>query len=56
MTFVIYEGMLLWPVRHMEGSYRYGQGSDFNGKDPGTFDKSREDMNEDGLNLILTVI
>ena len=34
---------------HGKDPYRYGQGPDFNGKDPGTFDKSREDMNEDGL-------
>ena len=50
MTFVIYEGMLLWPVRHMGRILTdMGKAQISMGRIQELFDKSREDMNEDGL-------
>ena len=50
MTFVIYEGMLLWPVRHMGRILTdMGKTQISLGRIQELFDKPREDMNENGL-------
>jgi len=50
MTFVIYEGMLLWPVRYMGRILTdMGKTQISLGRIQELFDKPREDMNENGL-------
>ena len=50
MTFVIHEGMLLWPVRHMGRILTdMGKTQISLGRIQELFDKPREDMNENGL-------